>query len=42
MLYLYIKIYLWHGLENGNDMKDIYIDIKNLYKEQDNNKIYNW
>ena len=34
--------YLWHGLENSNDMKDIYIDVKNLYKEQDNNKLYNW
>ena len=38
----YSIYYPWSGLENDNSLKDIYIDIKNLYKETETNKLYTW
>lgn len=36
------RVWLWNGLENDSDMCNIYIDVKNLYKEPEKNKLYTW
>lgn len=38
----YNIFYPWSGLENDNSLKDIYIDVKNLYRETEINKLYTW